>query len=78
MNFQNTEQIESEGFSGFMTMRELFQDSSILPNAQGVYIVLFDYQKYPDFLIKGTGGFFKGKDPNVSIICVSEAFCSVL
>jgi hypothetical protein len=46
-------------------MNELFQDSSMIPNQNGVYLVL-NLDGKPNFLEKGTGGYFKGKEPNVS------------
>lgn len=49
-------------------MSELFLDSSMLPDINGVYIVLNSENRPADFLTIGTGGFFKGKDPNVSLV----------
>jgi len=66
MNFKEIEEIEKEGFTGFKTMRELFDDNSIIPKMKGVYMVL-NLSKEKEFLANGTGGFFKGKNPNVSI-----------
>ena len=34
---------------------------------KGVYVVLRESESSPQFLSEGTGGFFKGKNPNVSI-----------
>jgi hypothetical protein len=39
-----------------------------LPDSQGIYFVIYPHEWPEDlFLAKGTGGHFKGKDPNVSI-----------
>ena len=38
-----------------------------MPEGSGVYIVVRESDKTPVFLAEGTGGFFKGKNPNVSI-----------
>jgi len=55
------------GFSGFKSTSELIADPNILPNEMGVYLVLNSTNKKIDFLTKGVGGFFKGKDPNISL-----------
>ena len=66
MNFKEIEEIKKEGFAGFKPMRELFKDSSVVPQERGVYMVI-NLSKEKEFLTVGTGGFFKGKNPNVSI-----------
>jgi len=48
-------------------MSELFEDSSAISRIKGVYLVLYLETNPPAFLQTGSGGFFKGKDPNVSI-----------
>ena len=67
MNYNDIDELKKEGFVGFKKMSELFIDNSILPDKNGVYIVLNAENKLGDFLTVGTGGFFKGKDPNVSM-----------
>ena len=67
MNFKSIEDIKKEGFVGFKTMQELFMDSSQLPGIKGVYLILNLYTKTPSYLQVGTGGHFKGKNPNISI-----------
>jgi hypothetical protein len=47
-------------------MKELFADSVTIPKIKGVYLVL-NPSKKGDFLTTGTGGHFKGKNPNVSV-----------
>ncbi|MGB4205498.1 MAG: hypothetical protein WBJ84_07755 [Bacteroidales bacterium] len=66
MNFKDIEQIKKAGFTGFKTMKELFADSSAIPKIKGVYLVLNPTKK-GGFLTVGTGGHFKGKNPNVSV-----------
>ncbi len=68
MTFNSIEEIKKAGFSGFKKMGELFLDSSTLPDCSGVYLVLNADNKPGDFLAIGTGGHFKGKNPNVSIV----------
>lgn len=62
----NLEEIREAGFSGFYTIDELNGNNKVIPSGKGVYMVLITDHK-PDFLTNGTGGFFKDKDPNVSI-----------
>jgi hypothetical protein len=65
--FNNIEDIKKAGFVGFKTMQELFIDSSQLPSTKGVYLILNLEKKMPAYLTVGTGGRFKGKNPNVSL-----------
>ena len=67
MNFNDIEEIKKAGFTGFKKMSDLFLDSSMLPDKNGVYLVLNSDTKPGEFLKVGTGGHFKGKNPNVSI-----------
>jgi len=66
MNFKNIEELKELGFQGFKKMGDLFLDSSMIPKTKGVYMVL-KLDEDPEFLSVGTGGFFKGKNPNVPI-----------
>ena len=65
--FKNIERLKENGFVGFKTIQELFEDSSSLPAVKGVYMIININQKKPAFLKAGSGGFFKGKDPNISL-----------
>jgi hypothetical protein len=67
MNFNDLEEIKQSGFIGFKKMSELFKDSSTISNIKGVYFVLYLDNKPPKFLVVGTGGYFKGRNPNVSL-----------
>lgn len=67
MDFNNINEIKKAGFLGFRKMGELFIDSSTVPKIKGVYLVLNPKYRKPEFLEVGTGGHFKGKNPNVSI-----------
>ncbi|WP_205030475.1 hypothetical protein [Psychroflexus aestuariivivens] len=67
IEFNDIEKLKKLGFSGFKTVLELIADPNILPNQMGVYLVLNSNIKKPEFLTKGLGGFFKGKDPNISL-----------
>ena len=65
MDFKTIEQIKQAGFTGFRKIGDLFFDSSAIPDIKGVYMVL-NLSKNVSFLTIGTGGHFKGKNPNVS------------
>jgi hypothetical protein len=66
MTFNDIEEIKKIGFTGFKKMSELFVDKSSLPKIKGVYMVLNLDNKPQEFLTVGTGGHFKGKNPNIS------------
>jgi hypothetical protein len=66
-NFDNVDELRKAGFEGFKTIRELFLDNSELPQFKGVYLVLYLKNEIPEFLKIGTGGYFKGKNPNILI-----------
>ena len=59
--------LQAQGFEGFMTMGELMNGAkTLIPMRIGVYVVLRESEATPHFLSKGTGGFFKRRNPNVS------------
>ena len=67
MDFNNIGEIKKAGFLGFKKMNDLFLDCSSIPKTKGVYLVLNPNYKKPEYLQIGTGGYFKGKNPNVSV-----------
>ena len=68
MDFNNINELKKFGFSGFITIQSLWSDKKMIPKQKGVYLVLNPvYDKPVKFLNPGVGGFFKGKDPNVSV-----------
>ena len=66
MNFNNIESIKDEGFSGFKPVKDLWINKSCIPKEMGVYFVINPYCLNTRFINPGVGGFFKGKDPNVT------------
>jgi hypothetical protein len=64
--FRTIEDIKQQGFQGFVKMEELMRDQSKIPDRSGVYMVLYLSEALPVFINPGTGGFFKGDNPNVS------------
>ena len=61
------EQLQRNGFDGFIRIRDLMENINAIPKKKGVYMVLREKLETPHFCPKGTGGFFNGKDPNVPI-----------
>ncbi len=74
MKFKTIEELKSNGFTGFKSVAELRLSKSVIPDAPGVYFVLFPLQDKPEFINPGAGGFFKGKDPNVEIATLKAAW----
>lgn len=72
MDFNNLQALKYAGFTGFKTIRELSESGSAIPKVKGYYLVLSISKKPPEFLTKGTGGFFKGRDPNVPVSILKE------
>lgn len=66
MKLFNKEELLFNGFFGFKTIQELSTSKSLIPKQNGVYLIL-NLEKEIKFLEKGTGGYFKGKDPNVEL-----------
>jgi len=67
MDFNKLDDIKKNGFLGFRSIRDLIIDSSQIPTIKGVYFILYVDKKSPSYLQVGTGGHFKGRNPNVSI-----------
>ncbi len=59
--------LQAKGFRGFVPVGALRSGTSVIPEIQGVYLVIRTADVPPVFLSKGSGGFFKGKDPNVPL-----------
>lgn len=67
IQFKAIDDLRQIGFEGFVPISDLWKDHSVIPNVKGVYMVVRTVNNAPEFLTEGTGGFFKGKDPNVSL-----------
>ena len=67
LDFNNIGAIDGYGFLGFVKLEDLFINSSIIPYIKGIYMILYNDSNTPEFLITGTGGHFKGKNPNISM-----------
>ncbi len=62
-----TADLIGQGFGGGIPFGELKQRQAELPPEPGVYAVATPGAFRPEFLAVGSGGFFKGKNPNVPI-----------
>jgi hypothetical protein len=71
MNFGSINDVRRGGFVGEVAVSVL-QASGCgeVPDEPGVYLVLRADTSPPDFLPKGTGGRYKGRDSNVEIGCL--------
>lgn len=63
----NSKELKQGGFIGFKMVKELRRNPYEIPQSMGVYAVLYTDDIHPVFVERGVGGFFKGKDPNVSV-----------
>ena len=60
--------LRNVGFDGFETVEQLRAGSrAAIPGNPGAYLFVRDDRSAPEFLATGTGGHFKGKDPNVPV-----------
>ena len=66
MKTWSRQELSVEGFEGFTPITELRSALKTVPREQGVYLVLSNEGFIPEFLKVGTGGYYKGRDPNVS------------
>jgi len=64
--YNNLEMLKRNGFVGFKSIFELWNNHSSIPNERGVYLIINPRSDSKKFLIKGVGGFFKQRNPNVS------------
>ncbi len=70
--FNNIEKLKQSGFKGGISVATLKSSCSILPDVPGVYLITKPLEQEASFLEVGSGGHFKGKNPNVPI-CELEA-----
>lgn len=64
---EQIEQLKAEGFTGFVSVADLRNSCAGVPDVRGIYVVVRPSSDEPSFIFPGTGGFFKGKDPNVTV-----------
>lgn len=66
IDFSSLDSIKKYGFTGFVSFCKL-ESTKEIPTSNGVYMVLLREVSKPDFLIKGSGGYYSGREPNISI-----------
>lgn len=65
--FGSLEDIQKQGFEGFISVDELMRTHcSSVPNAAGVYLIIYPSTALPTFLQESVGGHFKKKNPTVT------------
>jgi hypothetical protein len=68
VNFDSIDDIRRSGFEGFVTISDLQASNCCeVPTEPGVYLVLRPNIEPPDFLSDSIGGYFKGKNPTVTV-----------
>ena len=68
MRFCSINNLKDAGFTGFIPVSELREGGlKMTPDVPGVYVVLRVSERAPEFLETGSGGHFKGKNPNVPV-----------
>lgn len=69
MDFKKINDLKNNGFRGFRTVSELWNEMSTIPNIKGVYLVMTPTLANPTFINPGLGPklYKKKTNPNVSI-----------
>ena len=68
MTSQDTiKDLQKIGFSGFVTIDSLIKNNAQIPKQMGVYMIVYPTIEKPKFKEIGSGGHFKGRNPNVAI-----------
>lgn len=76
IDFNDINSIQKNGFLVFKSINELIDDISLIPEKRGVYFILYTNKTNPEFVTVGTGGHFKGRNPNVPINTLKENWVS--
>lgn len=64
MALEEIDELKELGFEGFLSISTLASNYNAIPKLKGVYCIICLEDNY-NFLEVGSGGHFKGKDPNV-------------
>ncbi len=69
MDFSSFDSIKASGFIGFIPIKQLIHDRSIIPIQKGVYMILYPLIGTPEFAEVGSGPqlYKKKTDPNVPL-----------
>lgn len=74
MDFVSIDSLREQGFEGFLTVAELVGRYREIPDKMGVYLVVTPGGFEPEYVARGAGGFYKGRDPNVPISALSGSW----
>ena len=66
--------LRKNGFDGFLPIADLTDRHRQIPDKMSVYLVVTPDGFAPQYVERGAGGFFKGRDPNVSAAILSAAW----
>ena len=72
IDFNCINSIRESGFFGFKKVSDLLANTASIPDAIGVYMILYMGENPCEFVENGTGGFFKERDPNVGLSVLRE------
>lgn len=70
--FNDVEHLKRLGFDGFVSVFALHANPQFPPDEAEVYLVLTPENFTVQFADVGTGGFFKGKNPNRDVDVLSD------
>jgi len=62
------EELKESGFQGFKSINALQINAASIPVHKGIYLIVIPDNFLVTLVEQGSGGFFKGKNPNVSLI----------
>lgn len=72
-DYINHDALKKDGFYGFHSVSELRNNPDLIPDIRGIYLILKpNITSGEEYLEIGTGGHFKGRNPNVSIDKLSK------
>lgn len=74
MFFSDIEKIKEAGFTGFVDIENLIDKKHEPSKHPGVYMVIKPDNETIEFINPGSGGFFKGKNPNVDISVLKQNY----
>jgi len=75
-SFNSVKDIAALGFQGFARIADYPNWRLSVPDGQGVYVVISQVPHNPEYLESGSGGFFRGRDPNVAIALLRNRWVS--
>lgn len=76
VGFGTIKDIRALGFSGFVRIADYPAWRPTVPEGQGVYVVVSQAPSGPAFVENGSGGYFRGRDPNVAVPLLRDRWVS--